>query len=205
MTLFYDKEFRLLLRICILLLKANRMEIDIKELNTICLNEFSIENVVEKLISKHLADLYIFKPVVKLLYPQEFYEEMAHEMDTNEYVQSMREDIWLPFYRQKEIEKEIKENKYDYLGLEVRDKIISGIGDKCIVLISNNEKSYHWFNLPKHILLNQEMNAEADGYEVAKEILRLHADWENNFHLAYILFDIKGHEKWFQNFNKMRI
>lgn len=209
MTLFYDKELRLLLEICILLLKAKRDTISINELNAICENNFATKLVSEKLVENNLA--IIIKTSIKLLYPQWFYEEMAHEMDTNKSVQSLRwdnendkEGIWLPFYRQREIQNEIINNSDTYKGVDTsEDKIVYGISEKCIVLIDEKgEKSFHWFILPKNILFNSRYkNTYGNGFELAEEILKLHGDWENNHHLAYILFDREKNAKMFQTYD----
>lgn len=202
MTLFYNKELRLLLKICILLLKASRDTISVKELDLISENNFAITLVSKKLLKNNLA--VIIGTSIKLLYPMWVYEEMAHEIDTNKFVMKLRwndennkEGIWLPYYRQEEIRNEIVQNPNTYKGVSTsEDKIVYGISEKCIVLINNEgEKSYHWFILPKYIALNPKYkNTDGNGFELAKEILKLHGDWRNNHHLAYILFDLTEKE-----------
>lgn len=187
--LFYNEELRLLLKICILLLKANRQEIDAKELNTISLKEFKIENVVEKLISHHLAD--VFKSVIKLLYPQEFYEEMVREMDYNEIVfntyrkENRKFDEKSLYYKTAIIYKEITENKYNYMNLKIRNKFICGIGPRAIVLKENKDDRPEFHNFFNDISLSAD-NSTPDGLELAQEIIEEYGD-KNDFHIKYAL------------------
>lgn len=210
MILLYDEGVRLLLKICILLLKAHRDTISIKEVDEISEKSFGIKLVAEKLLENNLA-IPIQTTAIKLRYPQWFYEEMASEMDENKIVEKLRwddehdtEGVWLPYYRQKEIRNEIVNNSNAYKGVDTtEDKVICGISEKCIVLKDEKgEKSFHWFILPRNMALNPRYkNTYGNGFELAEEILKLHGDWENNRHLAYVLFDIEKHAKFFQTYD----
>ena len=214
MTLFYNEELRLLLKICILLLKASRKTISADELNSICETHFNANNVAGRLCLLD-ENLGLKSPLavgtfslkkkeftkVELKYSLSHYEEMVNEITHNSLAQEMRWDnkedkpgIWVPYYKENEAKKELLENKFCFIGKDIDDKKILGIGDKSIALLNEHgEKEFHWFILPKYVVLNKNYkNVYGDGFDVAKAILRLHGNWNKNFHLNYILWSDKG-------------
>ena len=204
MTLFYNEELRLLLKICILLLKANRKIISAKELDSISEGHFKANRVSGRLslLDKTLG---LKEPLaigtcsirknglefdtVELKYPLWYYEKMLEEINKNKFVSEMRSsDIWLPFYKEDEARKQVVENASCYKGLKIRGKTIFGIGDKSICLIDEDgKKDFHWFILPKHMLFKE--NTHGDGFELAKEIISAHDFISDERHLAYIIYD----------------
>ena len=201
-----------------MLLEAGRKTISIDELNSICETHFKADKVGERL-SLREEEIGLKMPLgigtfsfkeknltdVEPRYSLDHYKEMLHEINHNHFAQDMRWDdekdqpgIWIPFYKESEIQKELVENKFSYIGKDVDDKEIIGIGDKSIALLNENgEKEFHWFNIPKYVVLNKKYkNAYGDGYDIARAILRLHGDWDNDIHLRYILWSKKGHLNW---------
>jgi len=210
MTLFYNKELRLLLEICILLLKANRKIISAKELDSISEVHFKANRVSGRLslLDKTLG---LKEPLaigtcsikrngiefdsIELKYPLWYYEKMLEEINRNKFVSEMRSsDIWLPFYKEDEAKKQVVENASCYKGLKIRQKTIFGIGSKSICLIDENgKKDFHWFILPKHMIFQK--NAHGDGFKLAKEIISEHDFVFDERHLSYIIYDRKITDK----------
>lgn len=203
MTLFYNEELRLLLEICILLLKANRREISAKELDAISETHFKANNVSGRLalLDKTLGlKESLAVPIVsikeggpqidsiQLKYSLWHYEKMLEEITKNKFVSSMRETIWMPFYKEAEAKKEVVENSSTYKGWKIRGKTIFGIGEKSICLIDETgKKDFHWFILPKNMVFKE--NAHPDGFELAKEIILEHQFLFDERHLCYIVYE----------------
>lgn len=132
----YENEVvRLLLEICILLLKANRYEIEVKELNKICEKHFGIIKV-SKLLSK--KDFARYKcssddewdneakewKKIHLVYSLKEYQEVIQKINNKELAYIPEELL-----------------RGDFRDYPIRNKIIWGIGEKAITLIDKVE--YH--------------------------------------------------------------
>lgn len=85
-------------------------------------------------------------------------------------------------YRHFECRSEVVENKFDYMGKEIRGKIVCGIGPHAIVLMDDNgKKDFHNYIPLIHL------SGKKDGCEVARELITKYGDFKNNFHLRYIV------------------
>lgn len=204
--LFYNEELRLLLEICILLLKANRKTINGKELDSISKNHFGIDKASGRLclldeslgLKQSLATGTVSVrenglefDSVTLNYPLWFYEEIIHEMDYNEIVlktyrkENRKFDEKSLYYKTAIIYKEITENKYNYMNLKIRNKFICGIGPRAIVLKENKDDKPDFHNFFNDISLSAD-NSTPDGLELAQEIIEEYGD-KNDFHIQYAL------------------
>ena len=206
--LFYNKELRLLLEICILLLKANRKTINGKELDSISKNHFNMDKVSGRLclldetlgLKQSLATGTVSVrenglefDSVTLNHPLWFYEEMVREMDYNETVlktyrkEDRKFDEKSLYYKTAIIYKEITENKYRYMNSKIRNKLICGIGPRAIVLKENKDDKPDFHNFFNDISLSAD-NSTPDGLELAQEIIKEYGN-KNDFHIQYALKD----------------
>lgn len=169
MITYQNEAVRLLLEICILLLKAKRQEIEVEQLNKISQENFGLERVAFLLEKKGFAIGLGFNEKtkqpesIKLIYPIEVYEATINKLDSLIYVP---EEI---LYE-------------DFRDFDIRDKVIWGIGEKAIVLVDDvgyDEECYHprypigekkFFNYEKNKKEAEKLASEImDKYGVIKE------------------------------------
>ena len=163
----YIEELRLLINICILLLKVKRTSIEVTELEKICLETFKIDKASEKLAGKNFGVIKdsVFTVKFSLLY----YEEVLKKIEKNKSFKRF-------------VTQWVFENKGCYKGKKIRGLDIWGIGKSAITLgevkcgdgyrdpgfpsIWCEKKEFHNFFQK----INKK-NSFDDGIEVAKEII----------------------------------
>lgn len=202
----YNEELRLLLEICIMLLKANRKTISGKELDSICETHFKANRVAGRLSmltdKLGLTETLAIPTVsvrnglefdkIELRYPIWVYEEMLKEMLHNKERKSYGNMIvpGVLSYKEFEARKHIIEEKFEYIGKNINGKKIAGIGKHAIKL----DDDFHNY-LPEDMFLRKEMvTAGCDGCEIALAIIKKYGDL-NNHHLKYITKDVEVEEE----------
>lgn len=208
MNLKYNEELRLLLKICIMLLKANRRTISAKELDSISETHFNANRVSGRLslLDKTLG---LKEPLaigtcsiknnlefnsVELKYPLWVYEEMLEEiLHEKEAVEVRDSNMIVPAalsYKDCQAFLHITEEKFRYIGKMINGKKISGIGKHAIKL----DDDFHNY-LPENMFLRSGMKtAGCDGCEIALQIIKKYGDL-NDSHLKYITHGIEIEEE----------
>lgn len=181
----FDEEFRLLLEICNMLLRILRTSVPVSEMIASG-KHFQVDG--EELVS-NLIKYGLFEQKGDTLFLLKTKEEVAEMIKECSYEKESSFKI-IPgalAYRLFEVRKELILNKYDYLGLKIRNKTISGIGNHAIVLKESEDDEPEFHNwLPETRFLVGSGNNHQDGCKLAIEIIKEHGDIENNPHLKYI-------------------
>ena len=127
---YYNEAVRLLLEICILLLKAKREEIMVDELNEVSFNAFGIKATAESLNKLGFGNTFEWNKEtqkyakIRLKYPIEMYEAVLEKIENKE----------LAYIPEELFEKDFRDSI-------IRGKVIWGIGQKAICLVDKVE--YH--------------------------------------------------------------
>ena len=160
MISYKNEAVRLLLEICILLLKAKRQEINVEELNKVSQENFGLERAAFLLEKKGFAVGLGFneetkRPIdIKLIYPIEVYEKALKGLNNLAYIP---EEI---------LHKDLRD-------LSIRDKAIWGIGEKAIVLVDGvgyDKECYHpRYPIGEKRFFNYKKNKK-EAEKLAKEI-----------------------------------
>lgn len=166
MITYQNEAVRLLLEICILLLKARRQEIKVEELNKISKESFELKEVASLLEKKGLAVGLGFnketkRPIrIKLVYPIEVYEATLKSLDDLAYIPE-------------------KILNHDFRDLNIRDKVIWGIGEKAIVLVDGvgyDEECYRpRYSIGTKRFFNYKRNKK-EAEKLASEIMEKYGD-----------------------------